>query len=45
MMIIFVIEVAYPYFEMFHKLLPDFDIRIDNKSSQIVDVVGWLNNI
>ena len=42
MMVIFIINIAGPYFDMSHELLPDFYVLIVDKGSEIVDVVGGL---
>lgn len=42
MMVIFIINIAGPYFDMSHELLADFYVLIVDKGSEIVDVVGGL---
>lgn len=45
MMIIFIIEVASPYPKVAQKFLPNFDIRVVDEGSEVVDVIGWLVEI
>lgn len=42
MMIKFIIQVAYPYFQMSHKLLANSDIRISDECCQIINIIAWL---
>ena len=40
MVIVFVVDVAGPYFDVFKKLLSDFDVGIVDESCQVVYIVG-----
>ena len=42
MMIVFIVEAAYPDFDVFDELETDFVIRVGYKCCEVVDVVRWL---